>query len=267
MHTTDLLLRLPALGLPILNAKAAVWELLGRASIPSPERCGDLPRALHRKIRRLWTLLIGARVGHENELFGMMRFAERLALVRYAAKVRGGQSAVELGAHAGVSSCFLAAGLRHSGAKGLWAVDTFEGTTTVEIDKQSYTHTTEAAGGSVLPQFRRNLAMAGLSSLVSAKPGRTTDVADTWPGDPIGLLLVDADHSYEACRADYETWERHLADDAIVLFHDHEPAYPGVIQVVDELLAAGRLRHVETICTLKICRYCGARACARAAAM
>jgi len=266
MHTTDLLLRVPAVGRPLLNAKAALWELLGRASIPSLDRLPDLPRPLHHKVRRLWTLLIGGRVDHEDQLFGMMRFAERVALLRYAAKVRRGLSAVELGAHAGVSSCFLTAGLRYAGAKCLWAIDTFEGTTTVEIDKESYTHTAAAAGGSVLPQFRRNLAMVGLSGLVLEKRGRTTELAKTWPGDPIGLLLVDADHSYEACRADFATWEPHLADDAIIMFHDHEPAYPGVVRVVDGLLAAGRLRHVETVCTLKICQYRGARVTARATA-
>lgn len=163
---------------------------------------------------------------------------------------------MELGAHTGVGTCFLAAGLEHAGGAVLWAVDTFAGTTTLDFEKEKRAAQDAGPGWRHLPMFRRHLAMFGFEDLVVEKVGWTTEVAKLWPGDPIGLLLVDADHSYDSCRADFLAWEAFLADGAVVMFHDYEPNYPGVIQAVDELLDTARLRLVETVCTLKVCRYC-----------
>jgi predicted O-methyltransferase YrrM len=259
VNTTELLLRAPRLGRAVLHAKAAVWERMGRSSIPALEQYPDLPHALHGPVRRMWTMLVGGRVAHADQLFGMMRFAERVALVRYAAQAAPGQAAVELGAHSGVSTCFLAAGLRYAGVSHLWAVDTFANSTSLEFEREPRARHLVRAGGSMLPTFRRNLAIFDAAEFVTAAVGTTAQVARTWPGDAIGLLLVDADHSYESCRDDFLTWEPWLAADALVLFHDYEPHYPGVIQAVDEFIAVGKVRLLETVCTLKICRSRDAR--------
>jgi hypothetical protein len=258
-NTTELLLRAPRLGRAVLHAKAAVWERMGRSSIPTLEQYPDLPRTLHGPVQRMWTLLVGGRVAQADQLFGMMRFAERVALVRYAAQAAPGQAAVELGAHSGVSTCFLAAGLRHAGASHLWAVDTFANSTTLDFEREPRARHLVRAGGSMLPTFCRNVAAFDAAEFVIATVGTTAEAARTWPGDVVGLLVVDADHSYESCRDDFLIWEEWLAADALVLFHDYEPHYPGVIRAVDEFIAAGKIRLIETVCTLKICRYCDAR--------
>ena len=255
MNTTEMLLRVPWAGRRMLHAKAALRESLGKITIPDLNMYPDLPPDLHRAVLRLWTLLIGRSATDPDQLFGMMRFAERVALVRYGAQCPPDTAAVELGAHAGISTCFLSAGLMRAGATSLWAVDTFVGSTTVEIDKASYARTTQAAGGSVLPWFRRHVDMFDLRGFAIEQVGLTTEVAKRWTGDPIGLLFVDADHSYESCRADFEAWQPWLTDNALVLFHDHEPAYPGIIQAVEEFHQAGLLETLETVCTLRVCRY------------
>ena len=63
-----------------------------------------------------------------------------------------------------------------------------------------------------------------------------------WPGDPIGLFFIDAFHTYEAVRADFNHFLPYLVEDATVAFHDYspyKPGFPGVVKFVDELLDSG----------------------------
>lgn len=253
VNTTEWMLRVPG-GRRLLHTKAAMLEALGRSELPDSTGLKALPAPLQRAVRRRWTLLLGRTPAAGDAVCGMMRPAERVALTRYASQIEPGTSAVELGAHCGVGTCFLAAGLQYAGATELWAVDTFMGTTTLDFERDHRARDTAAMGGSALPIMRRNLEMFGHGRFVRIMPGYTTEVAGQYGGSPIGLLLVDADHSYESCRDDFAAWAPHLANNAIVLFHDYEPNYPGVIRAVDELIDAGRVELVETICTLKACR-------------
>ncbi|HRY32093.1 MAG TPA: class I SAM-dependent methyltransferase [Bacteroidales bacterium] len=51
--------------------------------------------------------------------------------------------------------------------------------------------------------------------------------------DPFDLVFIDADHSYEACKADWENIGKH---GEICIFHDIvEPTCPGVIRFWNEL--------------------------------
>lgn len=255
MNTTQLLLSVPLVGRGLLHAKAAVYEALGRCPLHDLSRYRDLPRKLRRPTRRLLTFFLGAGEAADETHDGMMEMAERVALTRYAAAVPKGQAIVELGSFTGVGTCFLAVGARNVRGNRVWAVDTFAASTTDEAPWQAYRKKLQRRGGSTLPAFRRNLRMCGLERVAEPVVGRTTDVAHTWDAGRIGLLLIDADHAYEFCRADYLAWKPHLADGALVLFHDHQPAFPGVVRAVAELLESEPLESVETVRTLRICRY------------
>jgi predicted O-methyltransferase YrrM len=63
--------------------------------------------------------------------------------------------------------------------------------------------------------------------------------------DPVDLLFIDADHSTEAVRRDWNAWEPLLSSEPIVLFHDAVDERTGVLLtsgpgiVVRELVANG----------------------------
>jgi predicted O-methyltransferase YrrM len=79
----------------------------------------------------------------------------------------------------------------------------------------------------------RNLVGAGVSN-VRLMPTTTLDAARTWT-EPIDCLYVDADHSYEAVRADLEAWVPHVKPGGLILGDDYgNEAFPGVAQAWDE---------------------------------
>jgi cephalosporin hydroxylase len=63
----------------------------------------------------------------------------------------------------------------------------------------------------------------------------TLQAARRWDrGTSIGLLHVDADHSYEGVRADFEHWAPHVVRGGLVVFDD-VPSWPGPTRLVTEL--------------------------------
>jgi len=67
-----------------------------------------------------------------------------------------------------------------------------------------------------------------------------------WEGDPIDLLIIDGDHSYEGVKADLSIWLKHVKPNGLVFLHDydaddtcfaHQERYPGVRQAVEECTA------------------------------
>jgi predicted O-methyltransferase YrrM len=68
------------------------------------------------------------------------------------------------------------------------------------------------------------------------------------PPDPLELLFIDGDHSYEGAKADFERWQSFLRPDGHVLFHDAVDAggygnvYPGVARLVGEIERGGGWR-------------------------
>ncbi len=61
-------------------------------------------------------------------------------------------------------------------------------------------------------------------------------------GRPIDLLHIDADHSYEGVKGDFENWSPWVRPGGCVLFHDTE-AFPGVRRLFDEL--PGRKKEIK----------------------
>jgi predicted O-methyltransferase YrrM len=56
---------------------------------------------------------------------------------------------------------------------------------------------------------------------------------------PIDLLLIDADHTHPALRADFMAWRPQLRPGALIWCHDYTEDYPGVKQAIEELKAGG----------------------------
>jgi len=61
------------------------------------------------------------------------------------------------------------------------------------------------------------------------------------PPEPLEVLFIDGDHSYEGAKADYERWSTFVAPGGHLLFHDavdtggYGNVYPGVARAVSEI--------------------------------
>jgi hypothetical protein len=61
------------------------------------------------------------------------------------------------------------------------------------------------------------------------------------PPEPLEVLFIDGDHSYDGARADYDRWGAFVRPGGHMLFHDAVDSggygnhYPGVARVVSEI--------------------------------
>lgn len=66
--------------------------------------------------------------------------------------------------------------------------------------------------------------------------GDSAEVGRNW-SEPIDMLFLDGDHSYEHCVLDIKAWLPHVKQGGIFAFHDYkEPQWPGIQKAVEELM-------------------------------
>lgn len=147
-------------------------------------------------------------------------------LACFAGDVPVDHAIVEVGSYLGRSTCFLASGT--AGAH-IWAVDPWD----LPGNRDSKRHA--FARSSTREAFHRHLIECGVAHKVTAVQAFSLDAAAAWDGPPIGLLYIDAVHSYEAVKADYEAWTPHLAPGGVVAFDDANTSRFGVGRFVREL--------------------------------
>jgi predicted O-methyltransferase YrrM len=161
---------------------------------------------------------------------GMMPPHQLLAIYRLAAELTGPGDVVELGSWTGLTTCYLGTACRLRGSGRTWGVDTFEGT---KEGDGPYASIAKFEDSSTLTAFRTRVEKAGLTDVIEPLVGYTNEVASRYPGGPIRMLFIDADHSYEGVRSDFELWAPYVVPDGLIVFHDYSlPAF-GVSRFVD----------------------------------
>ena len=60
----------------------------------------------------------------------------------------------------------------------------------------------------------------------------SAEAARDIPDKSVDMVFIDADHSYEGCKRDIETWLPKARK--IICGHDYSQNWPGVVKVVDE---------------------------------
>jgi glycosyltransferase involved in cell wall biosynthesis len=143
--------------------------------------------------------------------------------------------AVEIGSFKGRSTCWLAAGCREGNRSKVAAVDHFHGSPEHQRGG-SHEDPVIAAGHSTLDVFKANLEKHGLTDWVTVHVGSAATVSVQWQ-EPVRLLFIDGDHSYEATAQDFAAWSRFVVPHGLVLFHD-VGVWPGVTRFVAECSAA-----------------------------
>lgn len=163
---------------------------------------------------------------------GMMPADQLLAIYELAATWPARGSIVELGSWTGLTTSYLATACRVRGDGKTYAVDTFEGT------KEGNTRYPSIArfGGSTWNAFAAQIERAQVGDLVEPLVGYTCDAVRRYDGGPIRMLLIDADHSYDGVRRDFELWSPLVSPGGLIVFHDY--LMPDVARFVDHAVRA-----------------------------
>ena len=189
---------------------------------------------------------------------GLITPDEGEALARMAAECPAGQAIVEVGAHRGLSSCWLTLGARDGHGAHLTSIDPWP------LYGSGPGPDVPWAEEGALERWMENIA--GVDGWPLVTPLRATGeaVAATW-AKPVGLWFHDADHSYRAVVADFRAWLPYLAPGAWIAVHDYFGSVPdgaggwlrdGSHQraVEDVVLPSGRFESVDVIDNLWIGR-------------
>jgi hypothetical protein len=161
---------------------------------------------------------------------GMMPPEQLLAVLRLAYECPADGDTVELGSWVGLTTVHLAAACRARGRGEVFAVDTF---TAIREGGSTYASAAKY-GGNTLARFRETVGASGLADLIHTRVGLTTEVAEQHRDRPVRFLFIDADHSYEGVKADFETWSPQVVPGGYIVFHDY--AIPSVRRFVDDEL-------------------------------
>lgn len=149
--------------------------------------------------------------------------AELNALYLLAADAPSGANIVELGSYLGASTCYLAAGAALVGGR-VTAIDLWNNETIAGGERDTFA------------DFQRNTA--GAAHLLTIVRKRTQELTPEDVRPPVDLAFIDADHSYEATRADAAFLVPLMAPNGVIAFHD-TTVFVGVGRAVAELLLTG----------------------------
>jgi len=169
---------------------------------------------------------------------------EGFVLERHAANVLPPAEIVEVGSWAGTSAERLCAGSKRGAGAHVTCIDTWADWVDPPEDQWP------ATGADALRVFLERVDPAVVMPLRAP----SLVVAPMWLRE-IGLLFIDAGHTYEQCLADYEAWSRFVLPGGVLAIHDYlrEPDpelwwCEGPTRVVEEVIEpSGRWEHEETV--------------------
>jgi predicted O-methyltransferase YrrM len=167
---------------------------------------------------------------------GMVNFDEGILLYFLASEVKSG-CIVEIGSYRGRSSVFLGKGSLDGACAPVYAIDPHKNFIGV-------------LGGIFGPKDRTAFYRAMLdnecSEIVSLINLSSELFSIAW-NEPVSLLWIDGDHSYEGVKRDFECWLPHLQVNAMIAFDDATDAALGPHRLIEELIASGRFAEVVSV--------------------
>ena len=158
-----------------------------------------------------------------KDVHGWLTSAEGTVLYSLARGVAAGAGViVEIGSWKGKSTIFLARGSLSGPRAPVFAIDPHTGSPEQR-----------ALYGQVgtFEEFQRNVARAGVTSIVRPLVATSRDAARTF-AQPVALLFIDGAHDYESVRGDFQEWSPKVIDGGVIAFHDSRK--PGPRRVIRE---------------------------------
>jgi predicted O-methyltransferase YrrM len=194
---------------------------------------------------------------------------EGQALRVLAATVALPNCIVELGSYTGKSTACLAVGSAEGAGARIYAIDLWlQGARDADGFRRILPaeEPNQSRGGEFSVQtwkyFQARMARWDTQHLVVPITGATQDEAEGFT-DPIGLLFIDAEHSYRAVKRDFAMWTPKVVAGGTVCLHDYHrnsSTKQGIKQVVDEQDEWAVIKVVRSMAVLNR-RQEGAREC------
>jgi Methyltransferase domain len=163
---------------------------------------------------------------HRTE--GMISFAEFELLYNLAKKVAAGTCIVEVGSYRGRSAVALGRGSLDGSKVPVYAIEPHEQSTGVLRGSQY--------GPADRGAFYKAMLDTSCYHVVRLVNLRSEFVVLKW-AEKVSLLWIDAHHTYEAVKSDFDCWAHHLAPNAIIAFDDSSQKGPATL--IQELMNDG----------------------------
>ncbi len=158
---------------------------------------------------------------------------------------------VEIGSANGLSACYVGLALKQMGQGRLYA-----------IDPHTTTDWNDSGAMDSLRVMRENMRRFKVEDYVEIIRDYSNNAAKNWT-QPIDLLFIDGDHSYEGVKSDWEAFAPHVNPFGVVVFHDTTwDLERGPEQYGNRLDILGVPRFLEELRTegypvITINQYCG----------
>lgn len=128
----------------------------------------------------------------------------------------------------------------------LVAVDTFRGEPSNGLQEAVL----KQHGGSVEAVFLANMKACGLNGELTVHAMPSLEASRWLKDGTLDAVFIDADHSYEAVRADIEAWRRNVKPGGILAGHDFDE--PGVNRAVWESFTPDQVQQVGRCWVVKL---------------
>lgn len=137
---------------------------------------------------------------------------------------------VEVGSWLGKSTAYMAEEIKRRYKKvKLVAVDTWKGTSHEEHQQ----HAVRDAGGDLFHVWQKNMSRAGVLPFVQPMQMPSVEAAARFPDRSVDFIFIDADHAYDAVKADIRAWRPKLKAGGVIAGHDFHQ-WEGVKRAVEE---------------------------------